>query len=200
KTIGTVKGTILEIVITVVLIVLVFLWHFPSAAIPIATMPIAVLLAFIPFRMMGISANIMSLAGVAIAFSELVDASIVVVEQTHKKLEQWQKTGRRGDCRGIVIGAIKEVAGPTFFSLLVIAVSFLPVLTLQAQEGRMFRPLAYTKTLTMVVAAVLAVTLDPALRLLLTRVERFDFRPALLCRVTNAVLVGEIRSEERHPL
>src|ERR1019366_8882362 len=107
KTIGTVKGTILEIVITVVLIVLVFLWHFPSAAIPIATMPIAVLLAFIPFRMMGISANIMSLAGVAIAFSELVDASIVVVEQTHKKLELWQKTGRTRDCREVVIEAIK---------------------------------------------------------------------------------------------
>src|SRR5206468_3004156 len=89
---------------------------------------------------------------------------------------------------------------PTFFSLLVIAVSFLPVLTLQAQEGRMFRPLAYTKTLTMVVAAVLAITVDPALRLLLPRVERFAFRPRWLCRVANAVLVGEVRSEERHPL
>ncbi len=200
NTIGTVKTTILEVAITVVLIILVFLWHFPSAAIPIATMPIAVLLAFIPFRMMGISANIMSLAGVAIAFSELVDASIVVVEQTHKKLEQWQKAGRVGDCRAVVISAIKEVAGPTFFSLLVIAVSFLPVLTLQAQEGRMFRPLAYTKTLTMLVAALLAITLDPALRLLLTRVERFDFRPRWLCRVANAVLIGQVKSEDRHPI
>ena len=194
------KETIIEVLITVVLIILVFLWHFPSAAIPIVTMPVAVLLAFIPFRMMGISANIMSLAGVAIAFSELVDASIVVVEQTHKKLELWQKTGRRGDCREVVVGAIKEVAGPTFFALLVIAVSFLPVLTLQAEEGRMFRPLAYTKTLTMVVAALLAITLDPALRLLLTRVERFDFRPEWLCRVANAVLVGEVKSEDRHPV
>jgi copper/silver efflux system protein len=200
NTIGTVKTTIIEVVVTVVLIILVFLWHFPSAAIPIVTMPIAVLLAFIPFRMMGISANIMSLAGVAIAFSELVDASIVVVEQTHKKLELWEKAGRKGDCRGVVLGAIKEVAGPTFFSLLVIAVSFLPVLTLQAQEGRMFRPLAYTKTLTMVVAALLAITLDPALRLLLTRVERFDFRPRWLCWVTNAVLVGQVKSEDRHPV
>jgi Cu(I)/Ag(I) efflux system membrane protein CusA/SilA len=182
----------------VVLIILVFLWHFPSAAIPIVTMPIAVLLAFIPFRMMGISANIMSLAGVAIAFSELVDASIVVVEQTHKKLELWEKAGRKGDCRAVVVGAIKEVAGPTFFSLLVIAVSFLPVLTLQAQEGRMFRPLAYTKTLTMLVAALLAITLDPALRLLLTRVERFDFRPRWLCWVANAVLIGQVKPEDRH--
>ncbi len=200
NTIGTVKTTILEVVITVVLIILVFLWHFPSAAIPIATMPIAVLLAFIPFRMMGISANIMSLAGVAIAFSELVDASIVVVEQTHKKLEQWQKAGSVGDCRGVVISAIKEVAGPTFFSLLVIAVSFLPVLTLQDQEGRMFRPLAYTKTLTMLVAALLAITVDPALRLLLTRVQRFDFRPRWLCWLANAVLVGQVKSEDRHPI
>jgi Cu(I)/Ag(I) efflux system membrane protein CusA/SilA len=200
NTIGTVKATIIEVLITVVLIILVFLWHFPSAAIPIVTMPIAVLLAFIPFRMMGISANIMSLAGVAIAFSELVDASIVVVEQVHKKLELWQKNGRVGECRPLVVAAIKEVAGPTFFSLLVIAVAFLPVLTLQAQEGRMFRPLAYTKTLTMLAAALLAVTLDPALRLLLTRVDRFRFRPAWLCRVTNALLVGEVKSEDRHPV
>ena len=196
NTIGSVKGTILEVAITVVLIILVFLRHFPSASIPIATMPIAVLLAFIPFRLMGMSANIMSLAGLAIAFSELVDASILVVEQTHKKLELWQQSGRTGDYRDVVVSAIKEVAGPTFFTLLVIAVSFLPVLTLQAQEGRMFRPLAYTKTLTMVTAALLAITLDPALRLLLMRVERFDFRPHWLCRVFNAVLVGEVRPEE----
>ena len=200
NTIGTAKTTIIEVLVTVVLIILVFLWHFPSAAIPILTMPVAVLLAFIPFRMMGMSANIMSLAGLAIAFSELVDASIVVVEQTHKKLELWEKAGRPGDCRTIVLTAIKEVAGPTFFSLLVIAVAFLPVLTLQAQEGRMFRPLAYTKTLTMVVAAILAITLDPALRLLLTRVERFTFRPQWLCRVTNALLVGKVKSEDTHPL
>jgi copper/silver efflux system protein len=198
NSIGTLKTTIIQVVITVVLIILVFLRHFPTAAIPIATMPVAVLLSFIPFHFMGMSANIMSLAGVAIAFSELVDASIVVAEQTHKKLELWEKSGRKEDRRQIVIGAIKEVAGPTFFALLVIAVSFLPVLTLQAQEGRMFRPLAYTKTLAMAVAALLAITLDPALRLLLTRVERFDFRPHWLCRVANALLIGEVRSEDRH--
>jgi copper/silver efflux system protein len=200
NTIGTVKATIIEVLITIVLIIMVFLWHFPSAAIPIVTMPIAVLLSFIPFRILGMSANIMSLAGVALAFSELVDASIVVVEQTHKKLELWQKTGRTLNSREIVLGAIKEVAGPTFFALLVIAVSFLPVLTLQAQEGRMFRPLAYTKTLTMVVAAILAITLDPALRLLLTRAEPFAFRPKWLCRVMNSVLIGQVRPEDRHPV
>src|SRR5271165_6838807 len=197
-TIGTARETIIEVVVTVVLIILVFLWHFPSAAIPIVTMPVAVLLAFIPFRLLGISANIMSLAGVAIAFSELVDASIVVVEQTHKKLELWERGGRRGDYRAVVIAAIKEVAGPTFFALLVIAVSFLPVLTLEAQEGRMFKPLAYTKTLAMLIAAGMAITLDPALRLLLTHVERFSFRPQWLCQIANALLVGKIRSEEDH--
>jgi Cu(I)/Ag(I) efflux system membrane protein CusA/SilA len=124
----------------------------------------------------------------------------VVVEQTHKKLELWEKGGRKGDSCDVVLAAIKEVAGPTFFALLVIAVSFLPVLTLQAQEGRMFRPLAYTKTLTMLVAAILAVTLDPALRLLLTRVERFDFRPEWLCRVANTVMIGQVKSEDRHPV
>jgi Cu(I)/Ag(I) efflux system membrane protein CusA/SilA len=200
RAIGSVRHTILEVIVTVVLIILVFLWHFPSAAIPIITMPIAALLAFIPFRMMGMSANIMSLAGVAIAFGELVDAAIVVVEQTHKKLEEWEKSGRRGDHKQVVIDAVKQVAAPTFFALLVIAVSFLPVLTLEAQEGRMFKPLAYTKTLAMVVAALLAITLDPALRLLLTRIKPYDFRPGWLCGLLNRLLVGEIRSEENHPV
>ncbi len=200
RSISNLKLTIIEIIITVVLIILLFLWHFPSAAIPIVTIPVAVLLSFIPFRLLGISANIMSLAGVAIAFGELIDASIVVVEQTHKKLEIWEKTGRKSDYRAVVIGAVKEVAGPTFFALLVLAVSFLPVLTLEAQEGRMFKPLAYTKTFAMLIAAVLAITLDPALRLLLTNVQRFEFRPDWLCRLTNAVLIGKIRSEDKHPV
>ncbi len=198
--IGNVKITIFEVVITVSLIILIFLWHFPSAAIPIVTMPIVVLLSFIPFRMLGISANIMSLAGVAIAFSELVDASIVVAEQAHKKLERWEKEGRPGNYRAVVIAAVKEVAGPTFFALLVIAISFLPVLTLEAQEGRMFKPLAYTKTLAMVIAAVMAITLDPALRLLLTRAEPLTFHPGWLCRAVNALLIGKIRSEEDHAI
>ncbi|HTC64674.1 MAG TPA: CusA/CzcA family heavy metal efflux RND transporter [Candidatus Saccharimonadales bacterium] len=200
RTIDTSKSTIFEVAITVVLIILIFLRHFPSAAIPIITMPAAVLLSFIPLHMMGVSANVMTLAGIAIAFSELVDASIVVVEQTHKKLELWEKSGKVGDCQPLVIAAIKEVAGPTFFALIVIAVSFLPVLTLQAQEGQMFRPLAYAKSLTMLVAALLAITLDPALRLLLTRVKQFDFKPAWLCRIANTVLIGEIKSEDAHPV
>jgi Cu(I)/Ag(I) efflux system membrane protein CusA/SilA len=200
QTISNAQKTIFEVVVTVVLIILVFLWHFPSAAVPLITMPAAVLLSFIPLRYMGISVNVMSLAGIAIAFGELIDASIVVVEQTHKKLERWQKDGRPGRHRDVVLSAVKEVAGPTFFALLVIAISFLPVLTLQGQEGRMFRPLAYSKTLAMVCAAALAVTLDPALRLLLTRVKRFNFQPAWACKLTNTLLVGRIRSEEKNPI
>jgi Cu(I)/Ag(I) efflux system membrane protein CusA/SilA len=200
QTISSAQETIFEVVVTVVLIILIFLWHFPSAAVPIITMPAAVLISFIPLRLMGISVNVMSLAGVAIAFGELIDASIVVVEQTHKKLEQWQKIGSPGRARDVVLAAVKEVAGPTFFALLVIAISFLPVLTLQGQEGRMFAPLAYTKTLAMIVAAALAITLDPALRLLLTRFNRFDFRPEWACRLTNALLIGRIRPEEKNPV
>jgi copper/silver efflux system protein len=196
--IDNVSGTLVEVVLTVALVVLLFLWHPPSAVIPLITIPIAVLVAFIPFRVLGISANIMSLGGIAIAIGELVDAAIVVVEQTHKKLEEAQRSGSTRDHHAVVVEAIKEVAPASFFALLVIAVSFLPVLTLESQEGRMFTPLAYTKTLTMLVAAALVLTLDPALRVLLTRVRRFEFRPVWLCKLTNAVVVGRIRPEDSH--
>jgi copper/silver efflux system protein len=200
RSIDNLKSTLTEVIATVALVVLLFLWHVPSALIPMITIPVTILIAFIPFRMLGINANIMSLGGIAIAVGALVDAAIVVVEQTHKKLELWQQTGRRENYRDVIVGAIKEVAGPSFFALLVIAVSFLPVLTLEAQEGRLFKPLAYTKCLAMLVAAVLAVTLDPALRLLFTRVENFQFRPLWLARAVNTVLVGRVHAEQSHPL
>jgi Cu(I)/Ag(I) efflux system membrane protein CusA/SilA len=200
RAIDNVSHTLVEVVLAVVVVVLLFLWHVPSAIVPIVTIPVAVLLAFIPFHGLGITANIMSLGGIAIAMGELVDAAIVVVEQAHKKLESAQREGSTRDAKEIVLEAVKEVAPASFFALLVIAVSFLPVLTLEAQEGRMFKPLAYTKTLTMLAAAVLAITLDPALRVLLTRVRRFEFRPAWLCRAVNAIAVGRIRGEESHPL
>jgi len=200
RSIDNLKTTLLEVIGTVALVVLLFLWHIPSAVIPVITIPIAVLIAFIPLRMMGINANIMSLGGIAIAIGALVDAAIVVVEQTHKKLDLWKQTGCREDYHTVIVDAIKEVAGPSFFALLVIAVSFLPLLTLEAQEGRLFKPLAYTKSLAMIVAAVLAITLDPALRLLFTRVRNFHFRPSWLARVANAVLVGRIHSEQEHPI
>jgi Cu(I)/Ag(I) efflux system membrane protein CusA/SilA len=200
KSIDTLRGTLIEVMITVSLVIFLFLWHVPSAMIPIITIPIAVLISFVPFRAMGITANIMSLGGIAIAVGALVDAAIVVVEQTHKRLEEWKQAGEQGDYREVIVDAIKQVAGPSFFALLVIGVSFLPVLTLEAEEGRLFKPLAYTKTLAMVVAAFLTITLDPALRLLITNLKNFNFKPLWLCRATNAVLVGTIHPEERHPV
>ena len=200
RAVDTLTHTLLEELAIVSVIILLFLWHIPSAVIPIVTIPVAVLISFIPMRMLGVSSNIMSLGGMAIAVGAMVDAAIVVVEQTHKKLEQWDRSGRQGDCNRVIIDAVKEVGGPSFFALLVIAVSFLPVLTLEAQEGRLFKPLAYTKNLSMIIAAVLAITLDPAMRLLLTRVHPFTFRPRWLARVATSVFVGTIHAEEHHPI
>jgi Cu(I)/Ag(I) efflux system membrane protein CusA/SilA len=200
RSIDNLEHTLLEELAIVAIVILIFLWHVPSAVIPILTIPLAVLISFIPMRQMGLSSNIMSLGGIAIAIGALVDAAIVVVEQTHKKLEEWERTGRHEDYHRVVIDAVKEVGGPSFFALLVIAVAFLPVLTLEAQEGRLFKPLAYTKNLAMIVAAVLAITLDPAMRLMFTHMTNFSFRPRWLARVTNAVLVGKIHSEENHPI
>ena len=200
RSVDNLKHTLAEELIIVALVIMVFLWHFPSAAIPVITIPVAILISFIPMKLMGVTANIMSLGGIAIAVGAMVDASIVVVEQTHKKLEEWERTGRKEDYHRVVINAVKEVGGPSFFALLVIAVSFLPVLTLEAQEGRLFTPLAYTKNFSMIVAALLAITLDPALRLLFTHAKNFEFRPRILARLVNAVLVGKIRQEEHHPI
>jgi copper/silver efflux system protein len=198
--IATLKHTLAEELAVVAVVILVFLWHVPSAIIPILTIPIAVIIAFLPMRLMGMSSNIMSLGGIAIAVGAMVDAAIVVVEQTHKKLEHAQPGWSAHDYRRAIVDAVKEVGGPSFFALLVIAVSFLPVLTLEAQEGRLFKPLAYTKNFAMIVAAVLAITLDPALRLLFFRKDRFHFRPRWLAAPVNALLVGTIHSEEKHPI
>jgi Cu(I)/Ag(I) efflux system membrane protein CusA/SilA len=200
RSIDNLKSTVIEVLITVSLVVFIFLRHIPSALIPVITLPVVILLSFIPFRMLGVTANIMSLGGIAIAIGVLVDAAIVVVEQTHKNLEIWQREGRQEEYKSVIVRAVKQVAGPSFFALLVIAVSFLPILTLEGEEGRMFRPLAYTKNLAMIIAAIMAITLDPALRLFFTRMKNFNFRPSWLCRAANTVLVGTIRSEEKHPI
>jgi Cu(I)/Ag(I) efflux system membrane protein CusA/SilA len=200
NTIGTARRTLIEIAITIGLIVIIFLRHFPSAVVPLITTPITVILTLVTCRFLGLSANVMSLAGVALAFSELADASIIVVEQIHKRLEAWDRNGRVGFCQDVVLAAIKEVCAPAFFALLVMAVSFLPVLLLPGEEGRMFRPLAYTKTLTLVIAAILAITFDPALRLILTRTKPLTFRPFWLCRWTNSVMGGAVQREDRHPV
>src|SRR5713101_4043191 len=200
RSIETLRHTLIEELVIVSIVILIFLWHIPSATIPIITIPIAVILAFIPMHAIGVSANIMSLGGIAIAIGAMVDAAIVVVEQTHKHLEQWEAEGRKGDPTRVIIDAVKQVGGPSFFSLLVIAVSFLPIFALQYQEGRLFKPLAFTKNFSMAIAAVLAITLDPAIRLLLTRTSEFTFRPRWLSRVTNAILVGKFHNEEHHPI
>ncbi len=200
RSIDTLRHTLIEELVIVSLIILIFLWHIPSAIIPILTIPIAVLLSFIPMQATGLTANIMSLGGIAIAIGAMVDASIVVVEQTHKKLEHWEAEGRQGSATQVIIDAVKEVGGPSFFSLLVIAVSFMPIFALQYQEGRLFKPLAFTKNFSMMIAAVLAITLDPAIRLLFIRTEEFRFRPRWISRAVNAVLVGKIHSEEKHPI
>src|SRR3970282_2169523 len=126
---------------------------------------------------MGLTSNIMSLAGIAISIGVLVDGAIVEVENAYKKLQLWQDGGRQGDFHQVRLSALKEVAPSVFFSLLVIAVAFMPVFTLVDQEGRLFKPLAYTKNLAMAIAAVLAITLDPAMRMLFTRMDYARFRP-----------------------
>ncbi len=200
RSIETLKTTLIEEIIIVSLVILIFLWHIPSAIIPILTIPITVVISFIPMQGLGITANIMSLGGIAIAIGAMVDAAIVVVEQTHKRLEHWEAEGRKGDFREVVVGAVKEVGGTSFFALLVIAVSFVPIFALEAQEGRLFKPLAYTKSFSMVIAALLAITLDPAIRLLFTRMDPYVLRPRWVARIVNGVLVGKIHSEENHPI
>jgi len=199
-TIANLRTTLIEELIVVALVILIFLWHFPSAVIPIVTIPIAVAIAFGPMRLTGMTANVMSLGGIAIAVGAMVDAAIVVVEQTHKKIGEWQRNGRQGDVRGVIVGGIKEVGTPAFYSLLVIAVAFLPVFALESQEGRLFKPLAFTKSFSMIVAAVLAITLDPALRLLFTRTQEFAIRPRWLAKIVNGTLVGRFHAEESHPI
>jgi Cu(I)/Ag(I) efflux system membrane protein CusA/SilA len=199
--ISNARFTLIAVILTVVVVIFVLLWHFPSAVIPVVTIPVAILLAFIPLHFVGVSINVMSLAGIAIACGELVDAAIVVVEQTHKKLEIYGRSGQPFSPHEVVLEAVKEVAGPTFFALLVIAVAFLPVMVLDGQEGKMFRPLAYTKNFAVMAAAVLAITFNPALRLLLVR-RRTESTGARgrLQPVWDFLLGARIRSQEEHPI
>jgi Cu(I)/Ag(I) efflux system membrane protein CusA/SilA len=200
KAIATLKHQLAEEIIIVSLVILVFLWHVPSAIIPIVTIPVAVFLAFIPMFFMGISSNIMSLSGIAISIGVLVDGAIVEVENAYKKLELWQSGGRKGDFHAVRLEALQEVGPSVFFSLLVIAVAFLPIFTLVDQEGRLFKPLAYTKNLSMFMAALLAITLDPALRMMFARMDPFPIKPRWLGKAVNTVAVGTYYQEEKHPI
>jgi Cu(I)/Ag(I) efflux system membrane protein CusA/SilA len=200
RAISTVKDKLIEEIIVVSLIILLFLWHIPSAIVPILTIPISVVLAFIPMYLMGLNANLMSLAGIAISIGVLVDGAIVEVENAYNKIYHWQANGKKGDFHHVRLEALMEVGPSVFFSLLVIAVAFMPVFTLVDQEGRLFKPLAYSKNLAMAIAAVLAVTLDPAMRMLFARSEPFRFRPRPVAWLASQVLVGKYYSEEKHPI
>ncbi|HQR45487.1 MAG TPA: CusA/CzcA family heavy metal efflux RND transporter [Thermoanaerobaculia bacterium] len=200
RSIDTLRSKLVEEILIVSAVILLFLWHVPSAIVPIVTIPISVLLAFIPFNAMGLDINIMSLGGIAISIGILVDGAIVEVENAYKRLQLWNDGGRPGDFHEVRLAALMEVGPSVFFSLLVIAVAFLPVFTLVDQEGRLFKPLAYSKNLAMAIAAFLAITLDSAIRMLFARMDGFSFRPKWLAGVVNQITVGTYYSEEKHPI
>src|SRR5512135_425574 len=200
RAIETLKHELIVEMVIVALVILLFLWHAPSALVPIITIPVSVLLSFIPLYYMGVTVNIMSIAGIAISIGVLVDGSIVEVENAYNKIYHRDAGGRNGDFHNVRLEALKEVGPSVFFSLLVIAVAFLPVFTLVDQEGRLFKPLAYSKNLAMALAAILAVTLNPAQRMMFARIDPYTFKPKFLAKLATHAFVGRYYSEERHPI
>ena len=180
RAVDTLGHALIEEGIVVALVIILFLLHLRSALLPILSLPLAVLLAFIPMAWLGIPATIMSLGGIAIAVGATVDAEIVMIEACHKRLEHAPKNLSTRERRKLLAAAAREVTPAIFFSLLIVAVAFIPVFGLEGQAGRLFKPLAYTKTFVMLAAALLSVTFAPALRDLLIR--------------------GKIRREEDHPV
>jgi Cu(I)/Ag(I) efflux system membrane protein CusA/SilA len=178
--VGTLRRTLVEELAIVSFVIFVFLLHVRSALIPILMIPIGVVLAFIPMVAQGLTANIMSLGGIAVAIGAMVDASIIAIENVHKRLEEWEEAGRPEARGAVVVAAMQEVGPSVFFALLVITVSFLPIFALEGQAGRLFHPLAFTKTYAMAFAALLSVTLTPALAAIFVR--------------------GRIRGEHAHPI
>jgi Cu(I)/Ag(I) efflux system membrane protein CusA/SilA len=172
--VATLRHTLLEEMLVVSAVIFVFLLHARSALIPILTLPLGVLLAFIPMSEQHLTANIMSLGGIAVAIGAMVDASIIIIENIHKKLAEWDAGRGLGSRTDAIVLAMQEVGPSLFFSLLIITISFLPVFTLEGSEGRLFKPLAFTKTYSIGFAAVLAVTLTPALAVLLIRGKVHD--------------------------
>jgi Cu(I)/Ag(I) efflux system membrane protein CusA/SilA len=169
RAIETLKHTLLEESLIVALVCMVFLLHFRSALVAILMLPVGVLIAFIAMRLLGMNSNLMSLGGIAIAIGAMVDAAIVMIENAHKHIERLPEGHSAGDRMEAMLAACKEVGPALFFSLLIITVSFLPVFTLESQEGRLFSPLAYTKTFSMAGAALLSVTLVPVLMMIFIR-------------------------------
>jgi len=182
RAVATLTNTLLEELLVVSLVCIVFLFHFRSALVAIVSIPLSILMAFIVMRMQGLGANIMSLGGIAISIGVLVDAAVIMVENAHKHYEEWQGQDSE-DQRShfdIILRSAQEVGPTLFFTLLVITVSFLPVFALESQEGRLFKPLAFTKTYAMGMASILAVPLVPVLMLWFVR--------------------GKIRGEKTHPV
>ncbi len=169
RAIDTLKRTLLEESLIVAAVCVLFLLHVRSALVAIAMLPVGVLVAFIAMRLLGMNSNLMSLGGIAIAIGAMVDAAIVMIENAHKHLERLPPGHTARERAEAMLAACKEVGPALFFSLLVITVSFLPVFTLEAQEGRLFSPLAYTKTFSMAGAALLSVTLVPVLMMIFIR-------------------------------
>ena len=169
RAITTLKRVLTEESIVVALVVLVFLMHFRSALVIILTLPVAVICAFIPMRLMGISSNIMSLGGIAIAIGVVVDAGIIMVENCYRHLAELPPEDRDARRLEVIIASSRQVGRAIFFSLVIIVLSFVPVFLLEGQEGKLFHPLAFTKTFTMAASAISAITLVPALMYLLLR-------------------------------
>src|SRR5229473_2393581 len=200
--IKTLQRDLLEEAIIVSLVIIVFLFHFRSALIAILALPIAVLVSFIPMYRLGVTSNIMSLGGIALAVGVLVDASIVMVENGYRHLSQRQEDDAspvsEPERQKILINAAKQVGPALFFSLLIIVVSFLPVFLLEAQEGRMFRPLAWTKTLAVGSSSILAITLVPVLMVMLIRGRLRPERANPLSRITQAIYLPILKFCMRH--
>ena len=193
--IDTLQRDLLEEAVIVSLVIVVFLFHFRSAFVPILTLPIAVLASFIPMYYLHVTSNIMSLGGLALAIGVLVDAAIVMVENGYRHLAEAQKDGPIDEVqrRRILLDAAKQVGPAIFFSLIIIVVSFLPVFLLEAQEGRMFRPLAWTKTLAVGFSSLLAITLVPVLMLVFIRGKLRPEARNPLSRITQAIYLPILR-------
>ena len=202
ESIATVVGALTEELIIVSVLMIGLLLHFRSALLAILTLPLAILIAFIPVYVMGIGLNIMSLGGIIVAIADMIDAAIIIVDNAHKRLEQWEQGGRVGDRSQVLSDSVKEVGPAIFASLLVIAIAFMPVFTLEGQEGRLFKPLAFTKNLAIAMSAFLAITLIPALLSLfmrgriipeqrhpVSRIMQFLYAPALRLALRYRVIV-----------
>jgi len=206
ESISTLGHDLIEEAIIVSLVIVIFLFHFRSALIPILILPLAVLASFIPMYYLQVSSNIMSLGGLALAIGVLVDASIVMVENGYRHLSEAQAAAaREGSAlaaearRDVLLAAARQVGRPIFFSMVIIVVSFLPVFLLEAQEGRMFRPLAWTKTFAITFSSILAVTVVPVLMLLLIRGRRLRAESANpITRICQAAYLPIIRWCLRH--